>query len=158
MWNAIALVTGGFTLTAFVVAVGYLCYQRALLSKEKLVQAVPEGERAGVVQDFLQAVHVDTTDLTKEQRFRIALEIISARGNAARERGTAMLVIAAMAAVVTTVVLWQDRHDGVDNGPKRAEQPQDPIATGRPEARTLLSLRGSVRDVDTRLPIAKARV
>jgi hypothetical protein len=169
MWNAIALVTGGFTLVAFLAATGYWVYRRLLLSKETLVDSLPETERARILQDYLEAVRVDTTDLTKEQRFILAKELIAARSKTSRERALVLTVFGFITAGVSGFAIAWDQNALSSTKastttpavtPTQAQMMPSPIQHGPASesvARTLL-VRGSVRDADTAAPIAAANI
>jgi len=170
MWNAIALVTGGFTLAAFLAATGYWAYRRFLLNKETLVDSLPETERARILQDYLEAIHVDTTDLTKEQRFLLAKELIAARSKTSRERAIVLVVLGFITAGVTLFAIAQDRnlkgaaasstttHESSTEPSAQAQMLPSQLSTlpasSQSPAKRKLLVRGTVRDIDTgRCPV-----
>jgi hypothetical protein len=81
MWEAIAYVSSGFTLAAFVVAVAAWIIKRKSDEKHKLISVAEDENRAKLVQDALEFFHVETKELTKDQRFTIAIQQIQARAN-----------------------------------------------------------------------------
>lgn len=79
MWEAIAQVSSGLTLAAFIAAVVASMYKSKIDERERLIRAAKLDQRADLVRDVLEFFHVDTSGLTKEQQFTIALEQIHAR-------------------------------------------------------------------------------
>lgn len=78
-WAAIAYVTSGLTLTAFVVAVAAWVYRAKLLEKERLIKSASKDARGALVDKALEFFSVNTDGLTKEQRYHLALVQINAR-------------------------------------------------------------------------------
>lgn len=123
IWNAVSLVTGAFSMVAFIVATAYWTYRRKLLNTERLIASVPDGERSRVLTDFLEAVHVDTTDLTKNQRYELAREIIAARSRHSVQRASLVALFGLLAAGVALTALSQ--ADG-----RRAKEDSIPAEVG----------------------------
>ena len=92
-FGAIELVSSGLTLTAFVVAVIAYVYRHKLKERKELIETAPEEERTqalvATIRDFAT---VPTEDLTKEQRYLLALRLIEER--LARFRTLAVLSVA----------------------------------------------------------------
>jgi hypothetical protein len=79
MWDAIGLVSSGVTLTAFIVAVAAISYKNKLLVKANLIKSANEADRKDLVINALEFFHVDTSRLSKEQQYDIAMEQIWAK-------------------------------------------------------------------------------
>jgi hypothetical protein len=82
MWDAIKYVTGFASLAAFLSAgvFGYLNYRA--WQKTKWMGQIPENDKARALDALLDRFHVDTTSLTREQKFEIAMaQIKNARRN-----------------------------------------------------------------------------
>lgn len=102
-FEAIQYVGTPIALVAFIVALGAYVYRARLVERRKLIETAPEGERArlldAAIRDFTT---VNTENLTREQRYQLALRLIEVR--AARFRTTALLGGAA-AVLLAGVVL-----------------------------------------------------
>lgn len=122
-WNAITYVSSGLTLIAFVTACGVWIYRRHILGTERRIQLAPEAERAVLVEQTLEFFRVDTSRLSRQQQYEIALRQIDAR--AAKFRLTAILIFA-LAIITAMVALYAgtDRVDGqvVASGTLRLER------------------------------------
>lgn len=81
MWEAIAYVSSGFTLAAFVTAVIAWVLKEKSEEKGRLISAADNEVKAKLVRDALEFFHVEIGNLTKEQQFKIALEQIRNRAN-----------------------------------------------------------------------------
>jgi hypothetical protein len=90
MWEAIAYVSSGFTLAAFVTAVAAWVLKGKSEEKSCLISAADNELKAKLVQDALEFFHIETGNLTKEQQFKLALEQIRNRAN--RFRTIALLI------------------------------------------------------------------
>jgi hypothetical protein len=155
MWTAIGLVTGSFSLVAFIAATAYWAYRRSLLGTEALVKSVPEAERARVLEDFFQSVRVDTSDLTKEQRFLLARELIASRAKATLQKAAVIAFLGLIAGSVAIIALAHKETP--------APKPQDPsipptsstMPTSQAPLRQLL-LTGYVHSAATAEPLEGA--
>jgi len=78
-WEAIAYVSSGLTLVAFIVATGAWLFKIQTEGKRKLIESADDEAKAGLVDKALDLVHVDTTGLTREQRYNLAMELIRRR-------------------------------------------------------------------------------
>ena len=56
MWEAINYVSSGFTLVAFIVAVGAWVYTSKIRERERLLKTAPENERTLLVQNASEYV------------------------------------------------------------------------------------------------------
>lgn len=79
MWNAIASVTSGLTLLAFLAAVGAFVFRSRLLQQVRMIQSAKEADRVQLVQNALEVFHVDASKLTRQDQYRIAMEQIRLR-------------------------------------------------------------------------------
>ena len=89
-FEAIRFVGTPIALIAFIVAVGAYVYRSSLLSRRKLLEAAPPDDRArlleATIRDFSQ---IQTENLTRDQRYQLALRLIEER--AARFRTMALV-------------------------------------------------------------------
>jgi hypothetical protein len=69
------------------------------MTRERLIQTAPAGDRAQLVSEALEFFRIDTSGLTKQQQFDIALEQIRARAQRFRIITTAVFLIALLAAL-----------------------------------------------------------
>ena len=80
MWTAIQFVSSGFTLAAFFVAVAAWAYRRKLLADSELIRTAPKEERKALVfAKYGKLFDIDTTKLTKQQSYDLAVEQIRTR-------------------------------------------------------------------------------
>lgn len=117
MWNAIGLVTGGFSLAAFIVAVAYWAYRRRLIATEKQVESAPEDSRPRVIEAFLSTIHVDTRGLSRDQRYRLALKLLATRTRESRQKSLLVAFLGLILGGITAIALWH---------PKEAPSPPEP--------------------------------
>ena len=78
-WSAIGQVTSVLSLVAFVAACLVEMHRRRMLRQERLIGLLPEEERAQQVETVLDRFSVKTTDLTKDQRYRLARKLLEQR-------------------------------------------------------------------------------
>jgi hypothetical protein len=79
-WDAIKYVSSGLTLVAFIAAAILTGYRRSLLSRERLINLTPAGQRAQLVKSTLKEYFdVNTENLTEEHAYDLALQQIHAR-------------------------------------------------------------------------------
>lgn len=64
---------------AFIFAVTLTALRRRLLHRERLLESTPSKHRAKLVETFLDRVSVDTDNLTRDQRYQLALHLIRRR-------------------------------------------------------------------------------
>jgi len=105
MWEAIAYVSSGVTLAAFLGAVAAWIYSKKSEEKARLIETAPESERAQLVQSALEFFHVDTGALTREQRYQLAITQITARADRSRASTMVVIIIAILAAAVTAYAI-----------------------------------------------------
>ena len=79
MWDAIAYVSTGISLVAFLAAVASWTYRHKIGQKERLLRSLPENKRANAVADVLELFKVETSNLTKQQQYDLAIEQIRAK-------------------------------------------------------------------------------
>ncbi len=109
MWEAIQYVTTGLTLVAFLVTVIAWAFKSKSEERERLIKAASEDKRADLVRSALEFFEVDTTGLTKEQKYDLALAQIHAR--AQRFRTTA-LVVCVLAVILAGVSAFAISRNG----------------------------------------------
>lgn len=79
MWESIRYITSGLTLVAFIVAVTSIVIKEALKNKKNLIETAPPEDRAPLVEKALEQYHIETTALTKQQKYNIIMEQIRSR-------------------------------------------------------------------------------
>ncbi len=110
MWEVIAYVSSGFTLAAFVTAVAAWIVKGKSEEKEKLISLAKNELQAKLVQDALEFFHIETGDLTKDQKFKVAMEQIRARAN--RFKTIALLIgFLALTASVLSAYAISEKND-----------------------------------------------
>ncbi len=123
MWEAIAYVSSGFTLAAFVTAVAAWILKGKSEEKGKLISLAENETKAKLVQDALEFFHVDTESLTKEQKFNLAMEQIRARAN----RFKTITLLIGFLAIVSASLSAYAIYELNDNLPsKPTPEPKDP--------------------------------
>ncbi len=105
MWQAIAYVSSGLTLAAFVAAVIARILKSKLEERERLIRAADGADRADLVRNALEFFNVEAADLTKEQQFKIALEQIEARGRRFAISAAVICFLAVVAALATAFAI-----------------------------------------------------
>ena len=105
MWEAIAYVSSGLTLTAFLAAVAAWIYKHQSEEKERLLRTAPQSKRAKLVEQALESFHVDTTGLTKEQQYNLAVQQIQARAQRFRWTATVVIIFVVIAATVAAYAI-----------------------------------------------------
>lgn len=84
MWETIGQVTSIFSLTAFIAAVIAAVLNRQLKNREQLIKSAPEADRQQLIEAVLDRFSVDTANLTREQRYHLAQEVIRRRSERLR--------------------------------------------------------------------------
>jgi tetratricopeptide (TPR) repeat protein len=106
-FEAIKYVTSGITLAAFIVASVVWLTRAALSRKQRLIEAAPEAARGALVQAALEGFAVDTSGLTREQKFTLLMTRMQHRADrwaVVLRYLTVVLVTAAIATVVVLVI------------------------------------------------------
>ena len=104
-WEAIAYVSSGITLAAFLGALAAWIYSKKSEEKARLIEVAPEAERALLVQDALEFFHVDTGGLTRDQRYQLAITQIKARADRFKASLVVVIIVAILAAAVSTYAI-----------------------------------------------------
>jgi len=129
MWQMIAYVSSGVTLAAFVVAAGAWIYSRRTQQKLELIQSAPESERTGLVQDALEFFRIDTTGLTRQQRYDLALTQIQARASRFKLSAFVIVIISILAASVTAFAISRSSASSDDRANAHEKQEVDFMAS-----------------------------
>lgn len=79
VWQAISYVTTGLTLAAFVAALIAWVIRQRMTRERDLIEKAPDEDRADLVLAALEFFQVDTADMSKQQKFDIAMTQISNR-------------------------------------------------------------------------------
>lgn len=78
-WEQVKFVSTGLTLVAFLACVAASVYKWRSQQRERLIKTAPEAERAKLIDLVLRDFHVDTSALTKRQKYEIAILQINIR-------------------------------------------------------------------------------
>ncbi|MCP4108066.1 MAG: hypothetical protein GY749_21390 [Desulfobacteraceae bacterium] len=105
MWEAIAYVSSGVTLAAFLAAAATWILKAKSDEKVKLIDSASDENKAKLVQDAMEFFHIDTTGLTKEHRYNIALEQIKERANRFKLIAILICILALIAAALSAYAL-----------------------------------------------------
>jgi hypothetical protein len=105
VWEAIAYVSSGVSLVAFLAAVAAWTFKTKSEERERLIRTASETDRAALVSDALEFFHVETAGLTREQQFKLALEQIRARAERFRLSAAAICFVAVIAAVLAAFAI-----------------------------------------------------
>ena len=107
MWEAIAYVSSGLTLTAFLAAVAAWVYKNKSEEKERLLRTAPQSQRAKLVEQALESFHVDTSKCNKEQQYDLAVQQIQARSHRFRWTATIIVILVLIAAAVAIYAIYR---------------------------------------------------
>jgi Flp pilus assembly protein TadB len=80
-WHAIQYVSSSLTLIAFAIAAVLWAYRLKIKEQRRRIETAAEEDRAALVSKTLEFFDVDTANLTKEQRYNVAILQIKARGD-----------------------------------------------------------------------------
>lgn len=94
MWESLQYVTSGFSLVGFVVAAISWVYKSKSEERERLILTAKENKRADLVRLALEIFDIDTSTLTKEQKYELALEQIHARAKRFRTIAIVICILA----------------------------------------------------------------
>src|ERR1041385_4419063 len=107
-WSAIAYVSGGLTLLAFVVTTAAWVQRNNVLSAERRIRLAPPAERAHLVERTLEFFNIETALLTREQQYDLAIRQIDAR---AQRFKIIAFVVAVLFAITAGVALYAIAHE-----------------------------------------------
>lgn len=79
LFESLPLVTTPLSLVAFLAAAVVVMHARTTGRAEKLIRSSPLKDRSTLVEGALEILDVRTKDLTREQRFELALELLAQR-------------------------------------------------------------------------------
>lgn len=105
MWEAIAYVSSGVTLTAFLAAVVAWSYKAKTEERERLIRAAKPEQRADLVRNALEFFHVDATRLNRDQQFALAIEQIHARAQRFKIAAAVICFLALVAAAIAAYAI-----------------------------------------------------
>lgn len=105
VWQAIAYVSSGVSLAAFLATAIAWVLKTKSEERERLIRTASESDRAPLVSDALEFFHVDAAGLTKQQQFEVALEQIRARGQRFRLTAAVICFLALLAAGVAAFAI-----------------------------------------------------
>ena len=131
VWDAIKYVGSGLALVAFLAAVLASIAQSKIEQKRKLIETAPEEDRAQLVSDALEFFHVDTKNLTREQRFQLALVQVDARLRRFRITSAFWLLAAILLTILAFYAIKASRPPERHENEVHIAQPQVSDALGQ---------------------------
>jgi hypothetical protein len=141
-WQSIGYVTSGLTLVAFIVAAAIWAYRRTLLQKERLIRQAPESDRGRLVENALEFFDVDTSGLTKNEKYQLAVQQIKERAIRYKINAFVIVTIAFLATGVSIFALWRS-----SNNPEPGSMP-GPVTT-KPTTGNYLDVSGEWSGIAT---------
>jgi hypothetical protein len=137
-WEAIKYVSSGFALCAFVVAALFTYLKNRSQEERKRIESAPPDDRADLVAKTLEIFNVDTTGLTRQQQFEIAMRQINGRIERFRLIAIVVVVLAITGAGLSAYALGVQKKSldpvkaGDEGGPERTAAPEKipPLVTG----------------------------
>lgn len=93
--ESLPLITTPLSLLAFLAAAVVLMHAKTVGRAEKLISKASENDRATLVAGALEILDVRSRDLTREQRYELALEILSQR----RHRNIMIFILSTLIAI-----------------------------------------------------------
>jgi hypothetical protein len=115
MWSAIAFVSSGFALAAFLGALAVSILRTRTLARERLIRAASARDRPDLVRDALEFFRVNADNLTKEQQYNLALEQIRARATRFKILALATCFVALLATAVAAVAIVKSGGTTLDD-------------------------------------------
>lgn len=132
-WQSIGYVSSALTLVAFIVAAGVWAYRKALLQKQWLIRQAPEQDRARLVENTLEFFNVDTSGLTKQEKYQIVMKQINERAVRFKITALVVVIIACLATTVSIYALSRDRRGTGGAGDPIPAQTSTPIVSATPK-------------------------
>lgn len=106
MWQSIQYVSSGLTLVAFIVAAAAAAYKSKSRERERLIQSAKDDQRAELVRNALEFFNVDTTGLSKDQKYELALAQIQARSKRYGQTTVVVCIVAVLMAVLAGSAIY----------------------------------------------------
>lgn len=114
IWKAITFVTSGLTLVAFIFAGVFWILKSIVDKKENIIKSSAEGDRATLSRWLNEFFDVDTSTLTTEQKFQLALVQIKEKSKRFRTISIIVCVLAVLLFFITVFALTQINNDKQD--------------------------------------------
>jgi hypothetical protein len=124
MWDAIAYVSGGFTLAAFIVAVAAWVYKITIDKQLQQIIHAPEKDRARLIESTHEFFRVNTEKLSREQKYTVVIRQIEEKANRFKTVARVVVIIAILAAALCVFAIAYDR--------RTSEPPPTPTPTPTP--------------------------
>jgi uncharacterized protein YjbI with pentapeptide repeats len=136
MWQAIQYVSSGLTLVAFVVAAIVGVLRSKIREKERLIKTAGESDRASLVKDALEFFSVDTSNLSKDRQFDVAMAQIRARQLRFTMIIFAVIVLALIGACLAAYAMSKTGHRlAADVSPSSPGDAQSSVETQKEQFR-----------------------
>lgn len=127
-WKAIAYVGSGLTLAAFIVAVAAWVYRTKVLERERTIRLAPDNERTQLIERTLEFFDINTSGLSRQQKYDLALHQIHERARRFRITAVVVVVVACLAAGVSVFAILrvptENRH--IVSTPTLSTSPDNP--------------------------------
>lgn len=121
MWKAIAYVSSGVTLAAFIAAVAAWVYRQHTVRTERIIRLAPENQRARLVRNALESFSVDPKGLSEDQKYHLLIKQLEVRHQKFGTTCTVVVIIACLGTFIVLFALWQtpqpQSKNPIDNGP-----------------------------------------
>ena len=130
LWKEIQYVSGGFTLCAFIIAAIAWAYQHKNQAEIDEIKAASENERAKLIARKLEFFDVDTSRLSREQQYNIAIKQIGSRKERFRLLATVVVLLAMLAAGLTAYA-YRITADHVELRNRAADYYNDPAQSDK---------------------------
>jgi hypothetical protein len=128
-FDAISSVGTPLALAAFVVAVVAWVYRARLAERRKLIETAPEDKRAELLESAIRDFStVPVENLTKDQRYQLAVRLIQERASRFRIAAAVSVVVALLLAAV--ILLNPSAGEPVTDLAVRLQGPDGPLETG----------------------------
>ncbi len=128
-FEAVGSVGTPLALAAFVVAAVAWVYRARLAERRKMIESAPEDKRADLLEAAIRDFStVPVENLTKEQRYQLALTLIQERSS--RFRITALVSVVVAVLLATVILLYKQGDDPATDLAVRLQGPAGPVEQG----------------------------
>lgn len=106
--SLVPYISSGLGLAAFIITAAVWIYKHNVEERGNLIKTARPEDRAQLVQDALEFLHIETADLTKEQKYHIALEQIKNRSNRFRLGLIFATIVAILASTISLAAILSE--------------------------------------------------
>jgi hypothetical protein len=123
MFEAVQYVATPLAALAFVIAVAAYAYRGSVAARANSIRSAPETDRARLVEATLRDfAAVDTSDLSRKQKYDLVLQLIEERKNKFKHVANKLLAGAVLVAILIGASLFLE-HGGPDPHPAAVPDP-----------------------------------